>query len=329
MIFKHILLVVNPAVNGETALERATVLTKKYGARLTIFSITKSHPKQHCNWKLFSGDSRIQNSADRCKWLQDCIKSMQRNGIEANSVSLTGILLPEIIRQVKNGRHDLVIIAADEKWMGREHLFGSISARLIRECPCPVWVMKQEQKKSEFHILAAVDPVPTNLERDSLNVPILILAASLARVLEAQLHVVHVWNPFPENYTKKTCKCIYKKFLENEELEKQVHKEKLLTLLSSINLADMNPQIHFFEGSPEECISDTTVKKSIDLLIMGTVGRAGLMRYVVGNTAEDIFNTVNCSMLVIKPKGFVSSGVLATDLSREVFSQPDFFTQTL
>jgi hypothetical protein len=27
MIFKHILLVVNPAVNGEAALERATVLT--------------------------------------------------------------------------------------------------------------------------------------------------------------------------------------------------------------------------------------------------------------------------------------------------------------
>jgi len=75
--------------------------------------------------------------------------------------------------------------------------------------------------------------------------------------------------------------------------------------------------------------SDTTVKKSIDLLIMGTVGRVGLMRYIVGNTAEDVFDTVNFSMLVIKPKDFVSSGSLATDLSQEVFSPPDFFTQAL
>jgi len=329
MIFKHILLVVNPAVNGETALERATVLTKKYGARLTIFSMTESHPKQYCNRKLFSGDSRIQNSVDRCRRLEDSIKSMQRYGIEVNTVSSTGILLPEIIRQVKSGRHDLVIIAADENRVGQEHVFGNISARLIRECPCPVWLVKQEQKQPEFRILAAVDPVPTNLERDSLNVQILILAGSLARVLEAQLNIVHVWSPFPNCYTKKICKCIYKKFLEDEELEKQVHKERFHTLLNSINLGDLTPQIHFFEGSPEECISDTTVKKSIDLLIMGTVGRVGLMRYIVGNTAEDVFDTVNCSMLVIKPKGFMTSGVLATDLSQEVFSPPDFFTQAL
>ncbi len=329
MIFKHILLVVNPAVNGETALERATVLTKKYGARLTIFFMTESHPKQYCNWKLFSGDSRISNSVDRCRWLQDSIKSMQRYGIKVNTVSLTGILLPEIVRQVKNGRHDLVIVAADEKRVGREHVFGSMPARLIRECPCPVWLVKQEQKQPEFRILVAVDPVPTNLERDSLNVPILILAGSLARILEAQLHIVHVWIPFPDSYTKKICKGIYKEFLENEELEKQAHKEKFNTLLNSINLADLAPQIHFFEGSPEECISDTTVKKSIDLLIMGTVGRAGLMRYLVGNTAEAVFDTANCSMLVIKPKGFMTSGVLATDLSQEEFSPPDFFTQAL
>ena len=42
-----------------------------------------------------------------------------------------------------------------------------------------------------------------------------------------------------------------------------------------------------------------------DLLVMGTVGRSGIPGLLIGNTAEDVLNAVDCSLLAVKPPGFV------------------------
>ncbi len=45
----------------------------------------------------------------------------------------------------------------------------------------------------------------------------------------------------------------------------------------------------------------------IDLLVLGTIGRSGIAGLLMGNTAERILNKVECSVLAVKPEGFVSS----------------------
>jgi universal stress protein E len=57
-------------------------------------------------------------------------------------------------------------------------------------------------------------------------------------------------------------------------------------------------------GFPEPAIADMIKEKSIDLLIMGTLGRAGIRGVITGNTAERLLPRLNCSMLAIKPDGF-------------------------
>ena len=47
-------------------------------------------------------------------------------------------------------------------------------------------------------------------------------------------------------------------------------------------------------------------KERIDLIIIGTVCRRGLAGLIIGNTAEDVLQHVNCSVLALKPEGFVS-----------------------
>ena len=44
----------------------------------------------------------------------------------------------------------------------------------------------------------------------------------------------------------------------------------------------------------------------IDLLVMGTVCRTGLAGFIIGNTAEEVLSALNCSVLTVKPEGFVS-----------------------
>jgi universal stress protein E len=39
---------------------------------------------------------------------------------------------------------------------------------------------------------------------------------------------------------------------------------------------------------------------------MGTVSRAGIAGLLIGNTAEKVLPQVDCSMLTVKPEGFVT-----------------------
>jgi nucleotide-binding universal stress UspA family protein len=43
-----------------------------------------------------------------------------------------------------------------------------------------------------------------------------------------------------------------------------------------------------------------------DLIVMGTVARTGIPGFIMGNTAEAILNQIDCSVLAIKPPGFVT-----------------------
>ena len=44
----------------------------------------------------------------------------------------------------------------------------------------------------------------------------------------------------------------------------------------------------------------------IDLLVLGTLGRSGIKGVLLGNTAEKVLDICNCSILTVKPEGFVS-----------------------
>ena len=44
----------------------------------------------------------------------------------------------------------------------------------------------------------------------------------------------------------------------------------------------------------------------VDLLVLGTVARRGISGFFLGNTAEIILSKVECSVLAVKPVGFVS-----------------------
>jgi len=47
-------------------------------------------------------------------------------------------------------------------------------------------------------------------------------------------------------------------------------------------------------------------KRSVDLIVMGTVGRTGIPGLFIGNTAETVLRQVDCSVLTVKPWGFVT-----------------------
>ena len=65
-------------------------------------------------------------------------------------------------------------------------------------------------------------------------------------------------------------------------------------------------KVHLPKGDPTQAITALVKELEVDLLVMGTVCRTGIPGFIIGNTAEQILASVECSTLTVKPLGFVS-----------------------
>ncbi len=65
-------------------------------------------------------------------------------------------------------------------------------------------------------------------------------------------------------------------------------------------------KVHFLIEPPDFAIMNYIEQHDIDLLVMGTVGRAGISGFITGNTAERLLPRIPCSLLAVKPPDFKS-----------------------
>jgi nucleotide-binding universal stress UspA family protein len=59
-------------------------------------------------------------------------------------------------------------------------------------------------------------------------------------------------------------------------------------------------ETHVLEGNPAIEITKFAADNDVDLIIMGTLGKSGIDRILLGSTAEKVIRIANCPVLVIK-----------------------------
>jgi universal stress protein E len=224
--------------------------------------------------------------------LEDLVVKAEEQGLRANFRVEFGSHWRELIAAVIQRHHDLVIIGTRGRGIVGRTLFGSTGNRLLRYCPCPVWTVKPQDHENYLSVLVAHDLTPVGHAA-------LRIGAELASMQHAKLHILHVLE-LPED----------KKFLGSvtkEELE-QRHEQARQQLMHQCQElgVDSSATIEIVEGSAQTAILDNLKQQQIDLMCMGTVARSGLSGLLTGNTAENVLPWVHCSLIAIKPEGFVT-----------------------
>jgi universal stress protein A len=115
-------------------------------------------------------------------------------------------------------------------------------------------------------------------------------AASLAQDPDRSLlilHVVESGSTYP--------------MTESERLKDPLHQE----LTESLNcLTADNPSLKYeerwIEGIPATAILDVARDEKVDMIVMGTSGRTGIKRLILGSVAEEVCRKATCPVLTIK-----------------------------
>jgi len=283
----------NPA-----ALRRVNALAERNKATLTMLGV-------------IAEPSRLQRLLHRPALLDDALsaeqarleKALERWAAKTSAVAATSIEFGDpavrIVERVLDAGHDLVVVTSDEDREDRATI-----RRLLRKCPCPVWVIRPTRAKIQ-RVLAAVNPDPSEAD---LNRTILDLATSMVELHGGELHVVHAW----ELYGEATMRSSGFLHIPPDELDALLdqecakHGEALAELVSWSQVPEETRQVHLVKGSAAEVIPALASRLRINLLVMGTVARAGANAMAMGNTAERVLDDVGCSVIAVKPEGFVS-----------------------
>jgi universal stress protein E len=62
--------------------------------------------------------------------------------------------------------------------------------------------------------------------------------------------------------------------------------------------------VHLECGEPADIIARCAQSLGADIVVMGAVSRSALERMLIGQTAEQVLDAVDCDVLVVKPPDF-------------------------
>lgn len=301
---KRILLVLDGEKQQQFLLDQAAALARHGDVQVTLLE-TPGEPPSQPVMALEPAALQALITEHHTGQLQSAAAELEKSAVRTAIKVAYGKPFMAIIREVLQDGFDLVIKAAEGQDGARRVLFGGTDMQLLRLCPCPVWIVKPGRSTRIRSIMAAVDLLPYDREKNLLADKILQWGKRLAELTGAKLHALHAWQIYGEA-TLRRKSAPFGAIDRLAQDEQQKHRHLLEEALARAGLDEKTVEIHFHKGEAKELIPAVANERKIDLLVMGTVGRTGIPGFFIGNTAESVFHAVDCSVLAIKPEGFVT-----------------------
>lgn len=301
------ILFVSHGTHDETeALHAALELAKSYKSSLDVLIVYPLFPSSHEDYKksyeLFLVDN-INKAIDAAKTKLSLNSKHVPIKVDIDSGDTPDIL---IIQRVIRHDYDLLIKAVEPN---DSKGFKALDMALLRKCPCPVFLHRPFKHNKKIHIAVAIDvkdddePSGHDFAMELLN-----LSHSLALHSKGNLSIISCWDFVLEHYLRNSILID----ITPGDLDKMVMEEsnqsynQLEALVRESAINHDKPHIYHLKGKPNEIIPSIITEQQIDILVMGTVARTGISGFIIGNTAEDILQNLDCSLWALKPSGFVS-----------------------
>lgn len=288
-------------------LKQALSLARNNGAPLGVLVVCPEFPEEFPDYRKKYEESLIAQAEASIRSTKEAIK-LEEGAVEI-SIELVSDKTPsiKIIQYVLQHGHDLVIKEAEPRDGGGSG-FKAIDMELLRKCPCAMWLSRPiAHSRQHIQVAVAIDPESTEQAAEDLSKRMLELSRSLADSCSGELHIVSCWDYEFESFlrgsvwVKATDAQISDAVLDAQHK----HRTALERLIKASGISGSH-RVHHLRGKAEECIPSFTTDKKIDILVMGTVARTGIPGFIIGNTAENIVQKLSCSLMALKPQGFVS-----------------------
>lgn len=225
---------------------------------------------------------------------RDALRERARSklGVELTEVFVErGTAYAEIVRRAEAWGADYIVVGSHGHSAFTTALIGSSAERVARHAHASVLVARPIPKGGV--VIAATD-------LSELSMPAIEAAAAAAKLSGAQLIVASALElPDPVSISAASLIGSAPAVL-SAEVADELRTVLRSTLEQTLTRLGVSAEIRVLEGTAARSIVELADELGAELVVVGTHGRTGLLRFALGSVAERVIRNAKCSVLCVR-----------------------------
>ena len=296
----HILFATDFSPCSVPAFRYAVEWAKVFNAQLTIFHGLSLQPGLDIDAGIaqrYLEEQRKVAEEHLNQLLAEAHQKVPQTSIEMRA----GLPSSQICDVARECKADL-IITGTHGWAGfNRFLFGSVAERVIQRAPCPVLSIpdRSPEETAGIHALT-IQPrqIVMPIDFSDCSMDAYEYAVQVAKWFDAPLTLVCAIEPLSYSLD----------FSLTHPLEDKTNRKKVVQRLEKLTtlLVDegLSAQYELVEKPSVEAILETSSTQQADLVVMGTHGRKGLSRLLLGSTTAKVLQHSPYPILTVRSPKF-------------------------
>lgn len=274
------------STRSNRALRQAGLLAGAGGAQLDIVHVVDDdRPQQMLEMETREAEQILAEQTNAMAELSD---------VACHPVVVVGDPFDAILRTAEAAKADLIVMGQPRRQLLRDILVGTTIERVIRAGSFPVLMVNNEAQQRYERILIAVD-----LSEPSVNA---ILVARKAGLLSgSHPTLVHAFEA-PARGKMLIANAERTTIDSYVEQERQKARAELVACLAVHGLEREQWPMLVEEGGAWEILARTVARMRPDLILMGTCGRSGIVKVLLGSVTEEALRSLDVDILVVPPE---------------------------
>jgi len=256
---------------SEGAIREAIKIAERCSSKLYALSVIETNPEFEA-----LAPKLVEKAGKETREHLESVKARaSRVGVDCEVIVHQGeepyhFIVEEALRR----RAEMIIMGRRGRTGLKRLMMGSVTAKVIGHAPCDVLVVPRAARIEFKNILTAIDG---SRYSDSVASD----AIGIAKRYNGKVLAV----------------CVASTDSEIKESKKNVDKVRLVAEKEGLTVETVCEK-----GTPYEVIVNRAKEKNADLIVMGSHGRTGLKRLLMGSVTERVIGHAECAVLVVKEK---------------------------
>jgi hypothetical protein len=263
-----LLLATDRSTFSEGAVREAINFAKKCSSRLSVMSVLETNPE----YETIGASAYQKEEEEAMKYLESVKTRASQEGLDYCEAVLHYGEEPYrlIVNEAAEKKIDMIIIGRRGRSGLMKVLMGQVAAKVIGHAPCKVLVVPRAARIECKNVLIATDGSEHSIAAASEAIGIAKRCGS---------YITAVSSAYSES--------------ELEEAKANVKQVVEMAQKEGILVEALTPI-----GRSHDVIVETAGGRGVDLIVMGTYGKTGLKKLLMGSSTEKVIGHASCGVLV-------------------------------
>jgi nucleotide-binding universal stress UspA family protein len=281
-MFDDILVPTDGSECARAAVGYAEDLAARYEATVHALCVADSRTLENA-----PQSDRVER--ERAEVAERTCQELSESGIAVESAVRTAVPHEAILRYATEQDVDLVVMGTHGRTGVERYLLGSVTEKVVRLSDVPVLTVKATDGDVTYPYTDVLVPTDGSEGAEAAITP----AVDVADTYVARIHALSVVDTAAMGFDVRSTAILDALEESARSAVETVEERAVQGSVSSVETA-----IH--HGYPHRAIRSYVEDHDVDLVVMGTHGRTGLGRYLVGSVAEKVVRLSPVAVLTVR-----------------------------